>query len=65
MIVNEAASHVYFGLDPMSVSACIVAVTCAIIMSEQVNRAVIALIGAGLMIIVGVLNQEQAIEGVG
>jgi Na+/H+ antiporter NhaD/arsenite permease-like protein len=60
----EAASHVYFGLNPMWVSTCILAITYAVIMSEQVNRAVIALAGAGLMVIVGVLNQEQAIEGI-
>ncbi len=60
----HAASHVYFGLDPMLVSTCILAITYAVIMSEQVNRAVVALAGAGVMIIVGVLNQEQAIEGI-
>jgi Na+/H+ antiporter NhaD/arsenite permease-like protein len=60
----HAASHVYFGLNPMWVSTCILATTYAIIMSEQVNRAVIALAGAGIMIIVGVLGQEEAIKGV-
>ncbi len=60
----HAASHVYFGLDAMWVSTCILAITYAIIMSEKVNRAVVALAGAGVMIIVGVLNQEEAIKGV-
>jgi len=60
----HAASHVYFGLSPMWVSTCILATTYAIIMSEQVNRAVIALAGAGIMVIVGVLGQEEAIKGV-
>jgi Na+/H+ antiporter NhaD/arsenite permease-like protein len=60
----HAASHVYFGLDPMWVSTCILAITYAIIMSERVNRAIVALAGAGIMVIVGVLDQEQAIEGV-
>jgi Na+/H+ antiporter NhaD/arsenite permease-like protein len=60
----HAASHVYFGFDPMWVSTCILAITYAIIMSERVNRAIVALAGAGIMIIVGVLDQEQAIEGV-
>ncbi len=60
----DAASHVYFGLNPMWVSTCILAATYAVIMSERVNRAIIALAGAGIMIIVGVLGQDDAIEGV-
>jgi Na+/H+ antiporter NhaD/arsenite permease-like protein len=38
--------------------------TYAIIISEKVHRTVISLSGAVLMILLGVLNQEQAIEGV-
>lgn len=60
----HAASHVFFGLSPMWVSTCILAATYAIIMSEKVNRAIVALIGAGVMIVVGVLDQEEAIRGV-
>ena len=60
----HAASHVYFGLSPMWVSTCILATTYAVIMSEQVNRAIVALTGAGVMIIVGVLGQEEAIKGI-
>jgi Na+/H+ antiporter NhaD/arsenite permease-like protein len=60
----HAASSVYFGLNPMWVSTCILAITYAIIISEKVNRSVIALIGAGTMVVVGVLSQEEAIKGV-
>ncbi len=60
----HAASHVYFGLDAMWVSTCILATTYAVIMSEQVNRAIVALVGAGVMIVIGVLEQEEAIKGV-
>jgi Na+/H+ antiporter NhaD/arsenite permease-like protein len=59
-----AASSVLFGFNAMWVSTCILVVTYAIIISEKVNRAVIALIGAGAMIAVGVLSQEEAIKGV-
>lgn len=48
----------------MWVSTCILLVTYAVIMSERVNRAVIALLGAGAMVIVGVLDQVEAIRGV-
>ena len=35
----QAASHVYFGLNPMWESTCILAITYATIMSEKVNSA--------------------------
>ena len=60
----HAASQVFFGLNPMWVSTCILAITYATIMSEKINRAVVALVGAGVMILVGVLDQEEAIRGI-
>ena len=60
----QAVSHVFFGLNPMWVSTCILAITYAVIMSEQVNRAIVALVGSGLMIVVGVLDQDEAIKGI-
>ena len=60
----HAASHVYFGLNPMWASTCILAITYATIMSEKVNRAIVALVGAGVMILIGVLDQEEAIHGI-
>jgi Na+/H+ antiporter NhaD/arsenite permease-like protein len=62
--MGNAASNVYFGLSPMWVSTIILLVTYAIIMSEKINRAVIALIGACVMILVGVFSQEEAIKGI-
>jgi Na+/H+ antiporter NhaD/arsenite permease-like protein len=63
-VMGNAASNVYFGLSPMWVSTIILLVTYAIIMSEKINRAVIALIGACVMILVGVFSQEEAIKGI-
>ena len=60
----QAVSHVYFGLNPMWVSTCVLAVTYATIMSEKVNRSIVALVGAGVMILTGVLDQDEAIKGV-
>ncbi len=60
----HAASHVYFGLNAMWVSTCVLAITYATIMSEKVNRAIVALVGAGVMIVVGVLDQDEAIKGI-
>ena len=59
----QAASHVYFGLNPMWVSTCVLAITYATIMSEKVNRSIVALVGAGVMILTGVLDQDEAIKG--
>ncbi|MCY0988589.1 ArsB/NhaD family transporter [Nannocystis sp. ILAH1] len=56
--------HVIFGLDPLWLATALLVLTYAAIMSEKINRAVVALLGAGLMISLGVLTQEQAIHGV-
>jgi Na+/H+ antiporter NhaD/arsenite permease-like protein len=63
-MTGHAASHVYFGWNAMWVSTCVLAATYAVIMSEKVNRAIIALVGAGVMITIGVLDQQEAIKGV-
>jgi Na+/H+ antiporter NhaD/arsenite permease-like protein len=60
----HAASNVYFGMNPMWVSTCILLITYAVIMTEKVNRAIVALVGASIMVIVGVLDQEEAIHGI-
>ena len=62
--MGHAASSVYFGLNPMWVATCILAATYAAIISEKVNRSIVALIGAGIMILVGVLDQHEALKGV-
>jgi len=61
---GAATGHVLFGLDPLWVSTALLIVTYATIMTEKLNRAIVALIGAGLMISLGILNQEQAVEGI-
>ncbi|CAA6605549.1 conserved membrane hypothetical protein [Rhodospirillaceae bacterium LM-1] len=58
------AASILFGLDPMWVSSAILIATYAAIMSERINRAIVSLLGAGVMILVGVLNQEMAVRGV-
>src|SRR5215475_436317 len=63
-MAGHAASHVYFGLDPMWVSTVILAVTYALIITEKINRSIVALVGAGVMIFVGVLTQDEAIKGI-
>ena len=61
--MTESAASVWFGWDPLWVATSLLIVTYAIIMTERVNRAVVALLGAGLMILTGVITQAQAIAG--
>jgi Na+/H+ antiporter NhaD/arsenite permease-like protein len=53
-----------FGLTPAWVAIAIFAVTYALIIAERINRSIIALLGGGLMIVTGVLTQEEAVRGV-
>ena len=62
--VMEHAPQVVFGWDPMIVSTVVLCVAYFFIISEKINRAVIALLGSGAMIIFGVLNQELAVQGI-
>ena len=61
---SEAGTPLLFGWDPLWVSTIIFVVTYVVIVTERVNRAIVSLLGAGLMITVGVLNQETAVRGV-
>ena len=53
-----------FGLDPVWLAASLFLFTYLIIVSERSNRAVVALLGACLMVMSGVLTQDEAISGV-
>lgn len=48
----------------MTVAASILILTYAVIITEKFNKAIIALLGASLMIFAGILSQERAVEGV-
>ncbi|MBI4906188.1 MAG: ArsB/NhaD family transporter [Acidobacteria bacterium] len=57
-------SHVIFGWNASILASILFVLVYALIISEKLNRAVLALLGAGLLIIAGVLTQEAAIRGV-
>ena len=57
--------HVIFGLDPMAVSTAILLATYGAIIWDKLNRSIVALHGASLMILVGVLDQGEAVRGIG
>ncbi|TLS66307.1 ArsB/NhaD family transporter [Mariprofundus erugo] len=60
-VVNH---HVIFGLDPLWLAVSILLLVYAVVMMEKFNRAVLSLLGAGMMILGGVLTQQQAVAGV-
>ena len=61
---DASTAHIIFGWDPLWVSSILFVATYAVIVSEKVNRAIVSLLGAGLMVMLGVLNQETAISGI-
>ncbi|MGD9392186.1 MAG: sodium:proton antiporter, partial [Chromatiales bacterium] len=60
----EITQGVVFGMDPMWFAGGLFALTYVLIMTERVNRAIISMAAAALMILGGVLTQEAAVEGV-
>jgi len=62
--VSEAASQVAFGWNPLWVSSILFVGTYLVIIYDRVNRAVVAGLGASLMIVLGVINQETAVSGI-
>lgn len=63
-MVHDEAMQVIFGADPVVVSCGVLGFVYALIISERVNQAITALIGASAMIFLGVISQTKAIEGI-
>jgi len=64
MAAQAFVPHVFFGLDPMVVSTTVLCVTYAVIIWDKLNRAIVALVGAAVAILVGALDQNEALKGV-
>jgi Na+/H+ antiporter NhaD/arsenite permease-like protein len=58
------APHIFFGLDPMWVATAILALTYAAIISDKLNRAIVALVGAAAAVLIGALDQAEALKGI-
>ncbi|MCT8159169.1 ArsB/NhaD family transporter [Pseudoruegeria sp. SHC-113] len=63
---GEAAFSVpdLLGIEPLWVATGILIAVYAVLITEKVNRAILAMLGASLMVLFGILNQEQAVDGV-
>jgi len=62
--VAAQTSTVVFGWSPLIVSSALFLATYALVITEKVNRSIVALLGAGLLVLLGVLNQEAALKGI-
>jgi Na+/H+ antiporter NhaD/arsenite permease-like protein len=63
-ISSAPAPHTLFNLDPMWVSLAILALTYAFIIAGPFNRAVVALLGAVVLVLIGALDQDEAVRGI-
>src|SRR5260370_1364562 len=63
-MTDPMVSNVYFGLSPLWVATALLLLTYAVIISEQINRSVVTLVGAAVMVVVGVRSQEEGIRGI-
>jgi Na+/H+ antiporter NhaD/arsenite permease-like protein len=60
----EESHHVIFGWSATLLASLVFIAVYVLIITEKINRAILALLGACLLIFCGVLNQEAAIRGV-
>ncbi|MDA5558278.1 ArsB/NhaD family transporter [Shimia sp. MMG029] len=52
------------GVDPLWIASGILVLVYAVLITEKINRAILAMLGASLMVLFGILNQQQAVNGV-
>ncbi len=57
-------ASVLLGLSAIGVATTLFVVTYVVIMTDKLNRAIVALVGAGLLILVGVMTQGEAMAAV-
>ncbi len=63
-MTDQFVPHIIFGLDAKWVSTAMLCVTYAAIIWDQLNRAIIALIAAGIVVLSGALDQAEALRGI-
>jgi Na+/H+ antiporter NhaD/arsenite permease-like protein len=61
---NAFAPQLRFGFDPVWVSLAVLTATYATVIAGRFNRAVVALIGAAVVVMLGVLDESKAIKGI-
>lgn len=61
---DPVVHSVMLGLDPLWVSTVILVVAYGVLLTEKVNRTIVALLGGALVIVSGVVNQSQAFAAI-
>ena len=61
---SEMATTAAFGWSPMIVATVILVAAYFFIITEKINRAIVSLMGAGLLVLLGVLNFELVVRGI-
>jgi Na+/H+ antiporter NhaD/arsenite permease-like protein len=64
MADQQFMPQIVFGLNPMMVSTTILCITYAVIIWDRLNRAIVALVGAAAAILIGSLDQNEALKGI-
>ena len=59
-----AVPELIWGMDAKILATAIVIISYVVLFTEKVNRAIVALLGAAVMIFTGILTQETALQGV-
>ncbi|MGB7934376.1 MAG: ArsB/NhaD family transporter [Gammaproteobacteria bacterium] len=57
-------ARLFLGMDPAWFAGVLFVMTYVVIMTDRLNRAIVSLMAAGLMIAAGLLNQEAALHGI-
>jgi len=57
-------ASIIFGLDPVWYAGVLFVLTYTLIVAERLNRAIVAVSAASLMVVGGVLTQEAAVQGI-
>src|SRR5947208_3979319 len=60
----SASAPALFGADPFWVATAVFALTYVLVIADRINRSIIALLGAGLMVVSGLMSQDEAIRGI-
>ena len=63
-MAGGATTATILGMSPMVASTVVLAATYAVVISEKINRSIVALVGASVMVVAGLLTQDEAIRGI-
>ena len=63
-MTQPPAASLVFGFSPFWLAIGIFLLSYVLIMAERINRSIVALLGAGVMVVSGLLSEDEAIRGI-